>query len=392
MRCTGFCLCLACVCFCCQLIHLPKSYSSYTRTNDSVPSPFPLLRYQALELVAYERMSALKWVVLSQAEEAMEARRGGGGGGVGGLGGMGGDGGGSGGSIFGAEGSLTQGNGAGAGSLAGDHSRPEGINSSSSLSSGPGVGGENGGRSTSRGSGGGGGGGLSSRDSARHGGGGGGAEGRRRDGFSNNAASHIGDLEVGGGSLLSISWPLLVGGAAGGGTGGSGGGSTAGRHGGSGGKATLESKSGTLPMPPPMPQEHQAYAHTTPDPHSSYALADCRFDLYLTRLMHVVIGSITKLGSRCLELAPRAQLCLAKIINHRMYLHPSVTDRAHESVRLLHRSSIAASIFTGPSHILHKVPSSVDETSALPFLLHSTADYVPGEPLHDFSLDEDPSG
>jgi hypothetical protein len=67
--------------------------------------------------------------------------------------------------------------------------------------------------------------------------------------------------------------------------------------------------------------------------------------LYPTRLMHVLVSTLTKLGACTSDLAPRAQLCLAKVISTRQGFHYSVRDRAKESVRLLKLSSVASKLF-----------------------------------------------
>ena len=65
---------------------------------------------------------------------------------------------------------------------------------------------------------------------------------------------------------------------------------------------------------------------------------------YPTRLMHVLISTLAKLGARISDLAPRAQLCLAKVLSTSTGFHYSVRDRAGvcATTKL---SSVASKIF-----------------------------------------------
>ena len=110
-----------------------------------------------------------------------------------------------------------------------------------------------------------------------------------------------------------------------------------------------------------------------------------RSQLYGIRIMHVLISTLTKLGACSSDLAPRAQLCLAKIISSQSKFHGSVISRAKESVRLLKLSSVASSIFELGNSDSHR-KNGDDLTSSLTFLLHPSATFVPGSKLHDFSL------
>ena len=113
---------------------------------------------------------------------------------------------------------------------------------------------------------------------------------------------------------------------------------------------------------------------------------DARSKLYGIRIMHVLISTLTKLGACSSDLAPRAQLCLAKIISSHDKFHESVISRAKESVRLLKLSSVASNVF-GLGSASGNNRNNIDElTSSLTFLLQPSATFLPGNKLHDFSL------
>jgi AP-5 complex subunit zeta-1 len=112
-------------------------------------------------------------------------------------------------------------------------------------------------------------------------------------------------------------------------------------------------------------------------------------DLYGTRLMHVLISTLTKLGACSSDLVPRAQLCLTKIVSSKGKFHDSVIDRAKESVRLLKLSSVASNLFglggaTANGDIIEN--DAGPPLSSLSFLLQPGTKFVPGNKLHDFSL------
>ena len=109
---------------------------------------------------------------------------------------------------------------------------------------------------------------------------------------------------------------------------------------------------------------------------------------YPTRLMHVLISTLAKLGACISDLAPRAQLCLAKVLSTSTGFHYSVRDRAKELVRLLKLSSVASKIFDlntiGESEIMDQRDQRLK--SSLAFLLRPSGTFKAGVKLHDFCL------
>ena len=109
---------------------------------------------------------------------------------------------------------------------------------------------------------------------------------------------------------------------------------------------------------------------------------------YPTRLMHVLISTLAKLGACISDLAPRAQLCLAKVLSTSTGFHYSVRNRAKELVRLLKLSSVASKIFdmnnTGESEIKNQHGQRLK--SSLTFLLRPSGTFKAGIKLHNFSL------
>ena len=113
--------------------------------------------------------------------------------------------------------------------------------------------------------------------------------------------------------------------------------------------------------------------------------------LYPTRLMHVLVSTLTKLGAWTSDLAPRAQLCLAKVISTRKGFHNSVRTRAKESIRLLKLSSVASKIFdlNSINETAYTSNGMVDSSglrSSLSFLLQPSTTFNAGIELHDFNL------
>ena len=113
--------------------------------------------------------------------------------------------------------------------------------------------------------------------------------------------------------------------------------------------------------------------------------------LYPTRLMHVLVSTLTKLGAWTSDLAPRAQLCLAKVISTRKGFHNSVRTRAKESIRLLKLSSVASKIFdlNSINETAYTSNGMVDSSglrSSLSFLLQPSTTFNAGIKLHDFNL------
>ena len=109
---------------------------------------------------------------------------------------------------------------------------------------------------------------------------------------------------------------------------------------------------------------------------------------YPTRLMHVLISTLAKLGACISDLAPRAQLCLAKVLSTSTGFHYSVRDRAKELVRLLKLSSVASKIFdlntVGESEVMDQHGQRLK--SSLAFLLRPSGTFKAGVKLHDFCL------
>jgi len=58
----------------------------------------------------------------------------------------------------------------------------------------------------------------------------------------------------------------------------------------------------------------------------------------------VLIGALLKFASTLTELAPRAMLCLGKIVRFASELEPSVVQRASETLRLLKLPSVASAL------------------------------------------------
>ncbi|KAL6077164.1 hypothetical protein QOT17_002464 [Balamuthia mandrillaris] len=124
--------------------------------------------------------------------------------------------------------------------------------------------------------------------------------------------------------------------------------------------------------------------------------------LYTTRLMLVVLSSLSKLAARWQDLAARVVLCLAKVLQKKEVFHPSVVQRAEECLHILKFPSIASAILDSPQRgakeeeQLYTSPHA-DKTSSLPFLLFPTtmqpANYLPDGglmvspfPIHPFEL------
>jgi len=87
-----------------------------------------------------------------------------------------------------------------------------------------------------------------------------------------------------------------------------------------------------------------------------------------TRLMLILVSSLTKLAARWHPLASRVVLCLAKLLRYKPYFHPSVIERTHHCLALLKHSSIAASLLDG-THSKEPLTHHIDPMSSLPFLL-----------------------
>lgn len=89
---------------------------------------------------------------------------------------------------------------------------------------------------------------------------------------------------------------------------------------------------------------------------------------YNTRVMLVVVSSLTKLASRWQPLTSRVVLCFAKLLRNKSKLHASVIERTYHCLAVLKFPSIAASILDSP--LPDQIPPHhVDANSSLPFLL-----------------------
>ena len=113
------------------------------------------------------------------------------------------------------------------------------------------------------------------------------------------------------------------------------------------------------------------------------------------RLMLVVINSLSKLASRCQDLAPRVVLSLTKLVQHQQYFLPIVAQRAEECRRILKFPSVASAILDAPQHANNSTDASsgrtshIDENSALHFVLQPAATQLIADeaiPLHQFEL------
>eukprot|EP00742_Colponemidia_sp_Colp-10_P013536 GILJ01015295.1.p1 GENE.GILJ01015295.1~~GILJ01015295.1.p1 ORF type:complete len:1031 (+),score=128.49 GILJ01015295.1:288-3095(+) len=108
--------------------------------------------------------------------------------------------------------------------------------------------------------------------------------------------------------------------------------------------------------------------------------------LHTTKLMHVVITSLTKLAIRFQDLAPRVVLCLTKIVTHKYLFRHSVIAKANESLRLLKFAGIAASLCGAPTTFDERPSAIVDANSSISFLVQPMCGFVEGAVLHPFTL------
>lgn len=109
-------------------------------------------------------------------------------------------------------------------------------------------------------------------------------------------------------------------------------------------------------------------------------------DEHTTRLMMTVVNTLGKLASRWQSLSSRVVLCLTKVVQHREYFHASVLQWASNWLMLLKFPSIAAAI-ARPSGDCPSEAAILDESSALPFLLHAPPSADVGRvALHAFEI------
>ena len=77
-------------------------------------------------------------------------------------------------------------------------------------------------------------------------------------------------------------------------------------------------------------------------------------DGYVTRLLHVLIAALCKVGARHVDLAPRSCLCIAKVTSHRRWFHASVAQRANEALRTVKFAAVAAHLLARPARFFLK--------------------------------------
>jgi AP-5 complex subunit zeta-1 len=154
---------------------------------------------------------------------------------------------------------------------------------------------------------------------------------------------------------------------------------------------------GTLSAEPGMSfAPHDPLAnHALSSNNSAFADDDTAEHLSATntaRLMLVVINSLSKLASRCQDLAARVVMSLTKLAQHGQYFLPIVARRAEECIRILKFPSVASAILDAPQHCDSSDgrSSHIDQNSALHFILQPAASTQllaeEAIPLHQFEL------
>ena len=119
--------------------------------------------------------------------------------------------------------------------------------------------------------------------------------------------------------------------------------------------------------------------------------------IFSPRFVAVIIASLTKLGTKFPEFAPRVVLCLLKMQQHYAADFSDgvefVRDRLADSLQLLRHSAISSSVYSSSTFLSFETDralSSVSALSSLGHLSHDPSTYTSGAALHDFELPHQP--
>ena len=124
---------------------------------------------------------------------------------------------------------------------------------------------------------------------------------------------------------------------------------------------------------------------------------EAHFVVFSPRFVAVITASLTKLGTKFPEFAPRVVLCLLKMQQHYAADFSDgvefVRDRLADSLQLLRHSAISSSVYSSSTFLgfeTDRVVSSVSALSSLGHLSHDPSTYTSGAALHDFELPHQP--
>eukprot|EP00913_Durusdinium_trenchii_P003904 g3613.t1 len=119
------------------------------------------------------------------------------------------------------------------------------------------------------------------------------------------------------------------------------------------------------------------------------AKVECAEAIFSPRFVSVIVASLTKLGTKFPEFAPRVVLCLLKMQQHYATDFSEgmdfVRDRLSDSLQLLRHSAISSSVYSSDRSL-----SSLSVLSSLGHLSHDPSAFTSGAALHDFELPHQP--
>ncbi|CAK9101362.1 unnamed protein product [Durusdinium trenchii] len=128
------------------------------------------------------------------------------------------------------------------------------------------------------------------------------------------------------------------------------------------------------------------------------AKVECAEAIFSPRFVSVIVASLTKLGTKFPEFAPRVVLCLLKMQQHYATDFSEgmdfVRDRLSDSLQLLRHSAISSSVYSSVGELLgfemDRSLSSLSVLSSLGHLSHDPSAFTSGAALHDFELPHQP--
>ncbi|CAE7210530.1 AP5Z1 [Symbiodinium natans] len=118
-------------------------------------------------------------------------------------------------------------------------------------------------------------------------------------------------------------------------------------------------------------------------------------EIFSPRFVAVITASLTKLGTKFPEFAPRVVLCLLKMQQHYATDFSDgvefVRDRLADSLQLLRHSAISSSVYSSSTFLGFETDRALSSVSALSSLGHLSHDpSTSGAALHDFELPYQP--
>ena len=111
-------------------------------------------------------------------------------------------------------------------------------------------------------------------------------------------------------------------------------------------------------------------------------------ETFITRVLLVAVGALTKFAARWQFFSSRVLLCLSKVARVATSMHPAVLTRVNECLAVLKHPSVAAAVL---GRHRPREAALIDFNSPLPYILHSSAldPPVPFDeegPLHPYTL------